>query len=84
MRLFGMCVFYRRFVANFAAVTTALTNLLKKGMKLSWSMDCEKALEMVKAILASVPVLVAPDFSVLFKLAVDACDVGSGGGATTD
>lgn len=31
---------------------------------------------MVKAILASKPVLVAPDFSVPFKLAVDACDVG--------
>lgn len=30
MRLLGMCGFYRRFVPNFAAVTTPLTNLLKK------------------------------------------------------
>lgn len=33
---------------------------------------------MIKAVLASKPVLVAPDFSALFKLAVDACDVGVG------
>ena len=78
MRLLGMCGFYRRFVPNFAAVTTPLTNLLKKGVRFSWSADCQKALEMVKAILASEPVLVAPDFSVPFKLAVDACDVGVG------
>ncbi len=78
MRLLGMCGFYRRFVPNFAAVTSPLTNLLKKGVKFSWSVECQKSLEMVKAILASKPALVALDFSASFKLAVDACDVGVG------
>lgn len=57
---------------------TLLTNLLKKGVNFSWSVDCQKALEMVKAILASEPVLIALGFSAPFKLAVDACDVGVG------
>ncbi len=78
MRVLGMCGFYRRFVPNFAAVTAPLTNLLKKGVKFSWSADSQQALEMIKAVLASEPVLVAPDFSAPFKLAVDACDVGVG------
>ena len=78
MRILGMCGFYRRFVPNFAAVTAPLTNLLKKSVKFVWSLECQSALDMVKAILSSEPVLVAPDFSAPFKLAVDACDMGVG------
>lgn len=84
MRLLGMCGFYRRFVPNFAAVTTPLTNLLKKGMKFSWSRDCEKALETVKLILASEPVLVAPDFSGPVTACCGRLRCGSGGGVITD
>ncbi|KAF7648139.1 hypothetical protein LDENG_00161490 [Lucifuga dentata] len=78
MRVLGMCGFYWKFVPNFAAVTAPLTNMLRKGVKFEWSAECQRALDMVKAILASEPVLVAPDFSAPFKLAVDACDVGVG------
>lgn len=78
MRVLGMCGFYRWFVPNFTTVTAPLTSLLKKGVKFSWSTDCQQALEMIKAVLASEPVLVAPDFSAPFKLAINACDVGVG------
>lgn len=64
MPILGMCGFYRRFVPNFAAVTALLTNLLKKGVKFAWSPECQYALDMVKAILSSKPVLVAPDFEI--------------------
>lgn len=49
---------------------------MKKGVKFAWSPECQYAL--VKSILSSEPVLVAPDFSAPFKLAVDACDIGVG------
>ncbi|KAL2082452.1 hypothetical protein ACEWY4_022270 [Coilia grayii] len=78
MRLLGMCGFYRKFVPNFASVTEPLTNLLRKGVKFAWSEGCQSALDKVKAILSCEPVLVAPDFQVPFRLAVDACDVGIG------
>lgn len=78
MRVLGMCGFYRRFVPNFAAVTEPLTNLLKKDVKFVWTEACEHAFGGVKAILACEPVLLAPNFDIPFKLAVDACDFGVG------
>lgn len=65
-------------MANFAAVTEPLTNLLRKDVKFSWSDQCQIAFEKVKAILSCEPVLAAPDFEVPFRLAVGACDVGTG------
>ena len=79
MRILGMCGFYRRFVENFSSVTAPLTNLLRKGVKWVLSQECLRALDAVKAILSSEPVLVAPDFFKPFCLAVDASDVGVGG-----
>lgn len=71
-----MCGFYRCFVPNFATVAEPLTSLLKEGVKFVWTDACTKAFAQIKAIWSCEPVLVAPDFSVPFKLAVDACDVG--------
>ena len=79
MRVLGMAGFYRKFVPNFATVTAPLTELLRKGVKWRWSAECQAALEAVKAILVSKPVLVAPDFARPFCLAVDASEVGVGG-----
>ena len=79
MRILGMAGFYRKFVPNFATVTTPLTELLRKGVKWRWSVECHDALKAVKAILSSAPVLVAPDFARPFCLAVDASEVGIGG-----
>lgn len=78
MQVLGMCGFYRRFVPNFSTVAEPLTSLLKKGVKFVWTSGCEKAFNQIKAILSCEPVLAAPNFSVPFKLAVDACDVGIG------
>ena len=39
---------------------------------------CQNAFDNLKAVLASGPVLMAPDFDRAFKVAVDASDVGVG------
>lgn len=78
MCLLGMSGFYRRFVPNFAEVVAPLTNLLKKGIKFVWTPECQSAVEKVKAILSCEPVLKAPNFSVPFRLAADASDLGIG------
>ena len=78
IRVLGMCGFYHRFVHHFAAVTAPFTALLAKNVKWEWTQGCQDALDQVKAILASEPVLKAPDFGHPFALAVDACDFGAG------
>lgn len=59
-------------------MTGPLTDLLRKSAKFKWSDSCQVAFDQLKAILSSEPVLVAPNFSLPFKLAVDACDIGVG------
>ena len=78
MRFLGMAGYYRKFCPNFSTIAEPLTRLLSKRVKFTWSPECERAFQKLKAILESSPVLVAPNFSKLFKLVVDASEVASG------
>ena len=55
-----------------------MTNILSKKSKFVWSDKCQQAFNNLKTIFGSTPVLLAPDFNKLFKLAVDASDIGVG------
>ena len=78
MRFLGMAGYYRKFCDNFSVIAEPLTNLLSKRTKFIWTNDCQKAFDILKAILKSEPVLLAPNFAKEFKLAVDASDTGAG------
>ena len=78
MSFLGLAGYYRRFVSNFADISSPLTDLLKKGVSFDWNDRCQHSFDKLKAILTSYPVLRAPDFSKPFKLAVDASDIGIG------
>ena len=78
MRFLGMAGYYRRFCKNFTEVVYPMNQLLAKGQKFVWTEACNTAFENVKAMLASKPVVLAPDFSKEFILQVDACDIGAG------
>uniref|UniRef100_UPI003EBE0B76 reverse transcriptase/ribonuclease H family protein n=1 Tax=Klebsiella pneumoniae TaxID=573 RepID=UPI003EBE0B76 len=78
MRFLGMAGYYRKFVPNFADVVYPLTNLLGKNVKFNWTPTCEKSFNKLKSILMNEPVLVAPNFNLPFKIAVDASDYGAG------
>jgi hypothetical protein len=78
LRFLGMSGFYRKFCSNFSTLVVPLTNLLKKNVKFVWSEACQQAFDKLKALLASEPVLMAPNFHKPFKLAIDASDVGVG------
>jgi len=58
-----------------AAPLTALTSPLKP---FAWSSECQQSFEDLKWLLSCNPVLSAPDFSLPFKLEVDASAVGAG------
>ena len=78
MRFLGMAGYYRKFCDNFSVIAEPLTNLLSKRAKFIWTNDCQKAFDILKAILKNEPVLLAPNFAKEFKLAVDASDTGAG------
>ncbi len=77
-RFLGMAGYYRSFCRNFATVAAPLTNLLSPKILFVWTVLCQVAFDNLKALLSSSPILVAPDFSRPFKLAVDASDFGVG------
>ena len=67
MRFLGMAGYYGKFCKNFSGIAEPLTNLLKKNTKFNWNDKCQDALDCLKAILKSAPVLLAPDFDKCFK-----------------
>ena len=78
MRFLGMAGYYRKLCDNFSVIAEPLTSLLSKRTKLIWTNDCQKAFDILNAILKNEPVLLAPNFAKEFKLAFDASDTGAG------
>lgn len=77
-RFLGMAGYYRSFCKNFSTVVQPLTSLLSPSKSFVWSPGCQYAYVNVKALLCNAPVLVAPDYTLPFKLEVDASGVGAG------
>ena len=78
--LLGLIGFYREFVPNFAAITSPLSDVVKKGSpnKVEWTEAAERTLSTVKERLASQPILKLPDMSKTFTLRTDASGQGLG------
>ena len=74
MRFLGMVRYYRKFCRNFSQVVQPLTNMLRKSVAFTWSLEAQNAFDQVKAMLISSPALFAPDFMKPFRL----CVVGIG------
>lgn len=74
----GMASWYRKFVPNFADITTPLTELLKKSRKWFWSEECQSAFNTLKERLVSAPILTCPNFQHPFTVQTDASAFGLG------
>ena len=61
-----------------AHISSSLNNLLKKDTKYVWTTDQQDAFLHIKSLLASNPILKAPDFNKEFCLAVDASQIAVG------
>ena len=79
-RFLGMTGWYRRFIANYAGLSSDLTDCLK-GNKNTFELTEQaiKAFEVLKDALISAPVLTNPDFSLPFQIQCDASTTGIGG-----
>src|SRR5580693_7019423 len=74
----GVLGFQRPFILGFASIARPLTNLLKKGVTFLWTDECTQALEWLKGIVTTEPVLVPPDQERQFILEVDASQFATG------
>lgn len=71
-RFVAFCNYYRRFIPNFAEITSPLNKLTRKNCVFLWSEECQKAFEYLKKSLISPKILQYPDFNKPFILTTDA------------
>ena len=69
----GLAGYYRKFIKDFAKISTPLTRLTKKNLVFAWDVDCDDAFRRLKRALTTTPVLVLPDGSKPFVVYTDAC-----------
>ena len=74
----GLASYYWKFVPNFATMAGPLHSLTKKDAMFVWSAQCQQALEQLKSLLTSAPVLAFPNFANPFILETDASGTGLG------
>lgn len=74
----GMVGYYRCFWRNFSVVVAPLTKLCSPVVPFVWTDECDRAFSAAKSLLCSAPVSAAPNFSLPFKLEVDASATGAG------
>ena len=58
----ALASYYRCFVQNFAAVSSPLNTLTKKGVFFRWTTQCQQAFDKLKDLLCNAPVLLYPKF----------------------
>nr|GEY72401.1 reverse transcriptase domain-containing protein [Tanacetum cinerariifolium] len=70
----GHADFYRRFIQDFSKIARPMTRLLEKDASFIFSKECIEAFQSLKKKLTEAPILVAPDWDLLFELMYDASD----------
>ena len=70
----GHAGFYRQFIKDFSWIAKPLSNLLVQGTPFDFNEQCVQAFSILKDKLVSTPIVVAPDWDLLFELMCDASD----------
>ena len=68
----GLCCYYRRFVRDFAKISSPLHAMTKKGEIFRWTDACQEAFQRLKDTLVSAPILAMPSDEGMFLLDTDA------------
>ena len=74
----GLASYNRRYVESFSKVAAPLNRLLEKNAELKWTPECQQAWDTIISAIAESRGVFHPDYSLPFKLRVDACKDGIG------
>ncbi|GFU75003.1 retrovirus-related Pol polyprotein from transposon 297 [Trichonephila clavipes] len=77
-KFIGMPQWYAKFIKIYADLCEPLYNLKRKFKKFIWSIEAQKAFDVIKAAITKAPVLKLPDFKKPFELFTDASSIGVG------
>nr|GEW32067.1 reverse transcriptase domain-containing protein [Tanacetum cinerariifolium] len=70
----GLASFYRRFIQDFSKIARPMTRLLEKNTLFFFFKEYVEAFQTLKKKLTEAPILVAPDWDLLFELMCNASD----------
>nr|GEZ84618.1 DNA-directed DNA polymerase [Tanacetum cinerariifolium] len=76
--ILGHVDFYRRFIKDFSKIARPMTRLLEKDTPFIFSQECVEAFQTLKRKLTKAPILIVPDWDMLFELMCDASDFAIG------
>ncbi|GKC93822.1 reverse transcriptase domain-containing protein [Tanacetum coccineum] len=74
----GHAGFYRRFIQDFSKLSRPMTHLLEKESPFDLSKEYVEAFNALKKKLTEAPILVAPDWDLLFEIMCDVSDFAVG------
>ncbi|GJS11434.1 reverse transcriptase domain-containing protein [Tanacetum coccineum] len=74
----GHAGFYRRFIKDFSKIALPMTQLLMKDAPFFFLEECIQAFDMLKQELTQDPIMIKPDWSLLFEIMCDASDYAIG------
>ncbi|GKC07680.1 reverse transcriptase domain-containing protein [Tanacetum coccineum] len=74
----GHVGFYRRFIQSFSKIARPMTYLFEKDTPFIFSKECIESFNILKKRLTEAPILVAPDWDLLFEIMCDASDYAVG------
>lgn len=79
-QVLGLFSYYRKFIPDLARITLPLTKLLKKGVKFHWNSEHQDALDYIKRLMCSEPILsyFSTDKALSTRLYVDASNEAIG------
>jgi hypothetical protein len=75
----GLAGYYRRFIKGFSKIGCPITVLHKKGVKFTWTSECEEIFQELKYLLTHAPVLRIADPDDDFLVCIDSCKERLGG-----
>lgn len=76
--LLGLVNWYKKFIPGYSKICAPLFQLLQKNTKFVWTEKCQNALDILKKLLCSSPILAFPDMNKPFILTCDASKSGLG------